>query len=190
VGHILYFAKKMHAYAGKILYINLLGMGLVSLLDGMGMLLLIPILNISGIYSINTGAIPFMGVFQFFKDYPKSLSLLIILGTYVVLMTGQTLIQRNLSFRDIVLHTGFINHVRLETYRILLQANWGFLSKKRKSDLINSLTEELVRVAGGIQLFLQFLASLVFTLIQIGLAFWLSPNLTFFVLVCGIKRQS
>jgi ABC-type multidrug transport system fused ATPase/permease subunit len=186
VGHILYFAKKMHAYAGKILYINLLGMGLVSLLDGMGMLLLIPILNISGIFSINTGAIPFMGVFQFFKDYPKSWSLLIILGTYVVLMTGQTLIQRNLSFRDIVLHTGFINHVRLETYRILLQANWGFLSKKRKSDLINSLTDELVRVAGGIQLFLQFLASLVFTLIQIGLAFWLSPYLTIFVLACGL----
>jgi ABC-type multidrug transport system fused ATPase/permease subunit len=32
---------------------------------------------------------------------------------------------------------------------------------------------------------LQLLASIIFTLIQIGLAFWLSPELTIFVIVCG-----
>lgn len=184
--HILYFTKKMHAYAGKILYVNLLGMAFISFLDGMGMFLLVPMLSISGITSINTGAIPFLGVLEFLQDYPKWLSLLLILGIYFVLIAGQALLQRNLNARDLKINTGFINHIRLETYRFLLQANWDFLIKKRKSDLINSLTDELGRVTSGTQVFLQFLTSLVFTLIQIGLAFWLSPKLTAFVLIMGM----
>lgn len=184
--HILYFTKKMHAFSGKILYINLLGMVFISLLEGMGILLLIPLLSISGIQDINIGMMSsYLTVFESLKDMPKSLGLLLILGAYLILLTGQTLIQRNLSLRDIKINIGFINHIRMETYRDILQANWEFFIKKRKSDLINSLTEELGRVANGTYVFLQFLASLVFTFIQIGIAFWLSAEMTIFVLCCG-----
>ncbi|WP_276307614.1 ABC transporter transmembrane domain-containing protein [Bacillus cereus] len=58
--------------------------------------------------------------------------------------------------------------------------------KKRKSDLINSLTNDLSRVSLGTNLCLQLLTSFVFMVIQIGLAFWLSPQMTICVLVCGV----
>lgn len=61
-----------------------------------------------------------------------------------------------------------------------------FFLKKRTSDLINVMTTELARVLAGISCFLQFLTSLLFTLVQIGFAFWLSPKMTLSVLVCAV----
>ena len=81
---------------------------------------------------------------------------------------------------------GFIRHLRDETYKALIQANWGFFLKKKKSDIINSMTTELSRVAGGTHMFLQFIASLIFTFIQIGIAFWLSAQMTISVLLFGL----
>lgn len=60
-----------------------------------------------------------------------------------------------------------------------------FFLRKRTSDLINMMTTELARVLAGISGFLQFLTSLLFTLVQIGFAFWLSPKMTLAVLVCA-----
>ncbi|MGO4275192.1 ABC transporter transmembrane domain-containing protein, partial [Paenibacillus sp. TAF58] len=184
--HLFYFTKQMHAFAGKILYVNLLGMVLISFLDGIGIFLLLPLLGISGIMNVNMGWISHLGVFDIFNEIPKPLALLLIVGIYVVLISGQSLIQRNLNLRDIKIHTGFINHVRLETYNALLQANWDFFIRKRKSDLINSLTGELGHVTSGTYIFLQFLTSIVFTLIQVGIALFLSAKLTVFVLCCGL----
>ncbi|SEC07656.1 ABC transporter ATP-binding protein [Paenibacillus sp. GP183] len=184
--HILYFTKQMHSFAGKILYVNLFGMMFISLLNGIGFFLLIPLLNIIGIMNINAGIGSYLRVFEPLKEFPKSVSLILILGIFILLIVGQSLIQQNLSLRDVRIHTGFINHVRLETYRALLLANWDFFIKKRKSDLINSMTEELGRVTYGTYVFLQFLASFVFTLIQVGIAFWLSPKMTLVVVGCGL----
>ncbi|WNQ12683.1 ABC transporter ATP-binding protein [Paenibacillus aurantius] len=183
---VLYFTRQLHHYAGKILYVNLMGMALVSLLDGIGMLLLIPLLNLTGILGQESGLPSYIRGLDFLAELPLSSGLLIILGSYMVLVTGQILIQRNLSMRDSRLNTGFLNHVRLETYRVLLKANWAFFIRKRKSDLITSMTEELGYVSNGTYTFLQFLTSLVFTVIQIGIAFWLSAKLTLFVLICGL----
>lgn len=58
--------------------------------------------------------------------------------------------------------------------------------KKRTSDLVNLMTTEIARVLAGISCFLQFLTSLLFTLVQIAFAFWLSPQMTLAVLVCAV----
>ena len=47
------------------------------------------------------------------------------------------------------------------------------------------MTNEIFRVSAGIHLFLQFLSSLIFTLIQICLAFYLSVTMTGFILFFG-----
>ena len=101
-------------------------------------------------------------------------------------MIGHALFQRNQMILNGKIQQGFIRHLRDETYKTLIQANWGFFLKKRKSDIINSMTTELSRVAGGTNMFLQFITSLVFTFIQIGLAFWLSAQMTIAVLIFGL----
>jgi ABC-type multidrug transport system fused ATPase/permease subunit len=109
-----------------------------------------------------------------------------ILGAYLIIVFGQNLIQRSTMIRNVEIQQHFSRKLRIETYSVLLQSNWPFFLKKRSSDLINLLTIELARVLGAINLFLQLVTSLIFTFIQIGFAFWLSPNLTLFVLGAGI----
>ena len=101
-------------------------------------------------------------------------------------MVGQSIFKRSQTILGAKIQQGFIRHLREETYRGLLQANWGFYLKKRKSDIINLMTNEIFNVSAGTHLFLQFLSSLIFTFIQIGIAFYLSVTMTSFILFFGI----
>jgi ATP-binding cassette subfamily C protein len=147
--------------------------------------LLIPIISISGIVNGNTGANPISGIVKFMQKFPNLFELPIILCIYILLVVGQSLLQRNITIRNVKIHQGFVLNLRLEIYHAVLQANWDFFIKKRKSDIINSLTTELGRVSAGLALLLQLLTTFIFTLIQIGLALWLSVKLTIFILICG-----
>ncbi|RED63037.1 ABC transporter ATP-binding protein [Cohnella lupini] len=184
---ILYFTKRLHGFAGKKLYVNLFGTVLVSLLEGIGIFLLVPMIGMSGIAGVTTDTTPLSGIFGALQSIPAPWVLPLILGSFVLLVIGQGLLKRSISIQNVKIHQGFVFHLRSETYRALLQSNWGFFIKRRKSDFINSLTAEIGRVSSGVSLSLQLLASIIFTLIQIGLAFWLSPELTIFVIACGLS---
>jgi ABC-type multidrug transport system fused ATPase/permease subunit len=183
---VFYFVKKLHSFSGKILYFNLVGMIVMSLLEGIGILFLIPMISMSNIVSIDTGGTPLSGVFEALQSIPSSFGMPIILGIYVMLVIGQNLLQRQITIRNTIIQHGFFRHLRIETYDALLHSNWDFFIKKRKSDIINSLTSEIATASAGTHSVLQFIASLIFTLIQIGIAFWLSANITVFVLISGV----
>ncbi|MGM7721190.1 ABC transporter ATP-binding protein [Metabacillus sp. Hm71] len=186
MSHVLYFLKQIHSYAGNILYLNLMAMVLISLLDGVGILLLIPMISMSGIVNIDEGnSLPF-DFSGFLQDIPNTIGLSIILAIYVIIVIGQNLIQRNITIRNTNIQHGFFRYLRIETYEALLHAKWDFFIKHRKSDLINLLTVEIARSSAGTHSFLQFMSSLIFTFIQVGLAFLLSPYITVFVLLCGL----
>jgi ABC-type multidrug transport system fused ATPase/permease subunit len=182
---LLYFTKQLFSFSRYVLIFNLVGMVFVSLLEGIGILLLIPMLSVSGILQVDTSDIPFIHSLSFLEIISPMAGLSVILGLYILLVAGQALFQRRISRKNMMIQVDFINHLRMETYKGLLQANWGFFMKKRKSDLVNSLTTELGRVSGGTNMFLQLITSAVFTIIQIGVAFWLSPSMTIFVIAAG-----
>ncbi|MEH7307923.1 ABC transporter ATP-binding protein [Neobacillus drentensis] len=185
MNHVFYFIKRIYSYSGKILYLNLFGMGLASFLEGIGILLLVPMISYSGIINADFGGFKFLEFLNFLQDFPKSQALVFILGFFISLVICQNLIQRNLAIRNVKITQGFIRQLRLETYGLLLKTNWEFYTKERKADLINVMTMELARVSGGIIQFLLLLTSLVFTSIQIVIALWLSIKLTILVLLSG-----
>jgi len=182
---LTYFLKQIHHYAGKILYINLLAMMFISLLDGVGILLLIPMISMSGIIDIEANEM-LSSLFSFLNYIPDNIGLPIILAIYVFIVVGQNVLQRYITIRNTKIQHGFFRHIRIETYQALLHANWNFFIKNRKSDLINFLTAEIARSSAGTHSFLQFMTSLVFTVIQIVIAFWLSSSITIFVLLSGL----
>ncbi|WP_078545779.1 ABC transporter ATP-binding protein [Litchfieldia alkalitelluris] len=186
MNHVLYFFKQLQTYAGKKLYGNLVGMLIISLLDGIGILMLIPLISVSGIININTEALPVSFVFEFLNKIPTALSLSIILGVFLVVNILQNLVQRFLTIQNADIQHGFFRELRLETYQLLLQSNWNFFLKKRKTDLINSLTAELAQASAGTNTFLQLVTGVIFTIIQVSIAFFLSPQITIFVLISGL----
>lgn len=180
---LFHFAKSLHSHTGSVLYLNLLGMVAVGFLEGIGILLIIPMLSLIGV--LDTNGTIFSWVSGFFPE--EALNLPIVLGLFLFIIIATGLFQRQQSIWNAKIKQGFVLNLRLQTYRDLIQANWGFFLKKRKSELSNLMTTELARVSSGTNLFLQLIASVIFTLIQLAIAFWLSFEMTAFVLCsCAI----
>lgn len=183
--HVLYFFKQLYSYSGKKLFINLFGMVFISLLDGMALLLLIPAISYSGMVNLDDGTMPFVRFFDSLGQMSPTLGLSLMLGVFLILNLIQNLFQRHVTIQNVKIQHGFARYLRLEIYRDLLRANWDFYIKRRKTDLINTITAELARVHAGTNTFIQLITAIIFTIIQIGIAFLLSPEITLFVLVSG-----
>jgi ATP-binding cassette subfamily C protein len=183
---MLVYFKKLHAFGGRSLYVNLFGTMAVSMLEGIGIFLLAPMLNLIGLMNSSSGGIPFLSaVAEPLQRLPSDLKLPAVLAVFLILLLGQGLLQRLLANRNAELEQGFIRHLRLDLYRGLLQSNWAFFLRKRKSDFIHHATTELPRVSFGVFMLLRLGTTILFTLIQIGFALWLSAPLTLAVLLCG-----
>lgn len=183
---IIYYIRQLQRLSGVKLYLNLLGMVISGLLESSAILLLVPMLGMAGIQLGGTGAgysIPMLG---FLSELPQTTALGIVLGGYVFIVLCQNLISRFVAVRNVEIQQSYSRQLRYDVYSALLQSEWAFFLKKRTSDLINVMTTEMARVLAGISCFLQFLTSLLFTLVQIGFAFWLSPKMTLSVLVCAV----
>ncbi|MEK3885909.1 ABC transporter ATP-binding protein [Bacillus sp. FSL K6-3431] len=183
---LLYFLKQIHLFAGKILYINLMAMTVIGLLDGIGLLLLIPMISMIGIVDLGIEASSIANMFGFLQNISGAVGLPLILGIYVLIVILHNFVEKQIMVRNTIIKNGFLRHIRVVTYGAVIHSNWDFFIKKRKSDLINLLLTEVTRTSGGTSAILQFMASLIFTLIQIGLALWLSAKITIFVLLSGV----
>lgn len=181
-----YFAIQLASNTGGILYINLLGMILISILEGFGILLLVPMLSMSNLIDLNIDKMPFSETFSSIRYLPGAWGLALILVLYVFIILGQGVLKRTVAISNTKIQQRFMQHLRLSTFGALLEANWEFHMRRRKSDFVNSLTAEIARVSGGISTLLLMVTSLVFTVVQVGLAIWLSPQLTALVLVCAL----
>lgn len=184
---IVFFLKRLHQFAGKRLYINLLAMIVMSVFEGIGIYLIVPLLGLIGIFSLDLNTI---GILSWMTDglnrLPESWKLPLVLAAYAAIVVGQALLQRSQSIQNVSIHQGFVRHMRTESYRRLLQANWLFFLRKRRSDFIHILTSEIARVSQGIQLTLRLATSLVFMIIQIIFALMISVELTVLVIVSGL----
>lgn len=186
MGNILLFVNKLHAFAGFKLYLNLLCMIIISLLDGIGIFLLVPMLSLIGIFDVYIGNVSFISNFDaVLQTIPASYQLAAILGIFILVISAQTLLQKNQSVLDAKIQQGFMRSLRQDVYEALLRASWIFHLKRRKSDFQHILTSELGRVNHGTTLFLRLITSITFMAIQIGIALWLSAWMTMLVLLCG-----
>ncbi|MGG0333780.1 ABC transporter ATP-binding protein [Priestia aryabhattai] len=183
---LVYYIKKMHSSTGKIIYFNVVGIAIVSLMEGIGILLIIPLLSIGGVIEASTASSKLVQLFNILPTFSASLYLPLILCIYLVIIVGQNLLQRSLAIRDVKAREKFSRDLRIEIYSLLLYSKWGLFLIKRKSTLINLLTAELARVIGGINFFLQLLSNTIFMVIQLAIALWLSVKMTLFIVLFGV----
>ncbi|MGQ8871411.1 ABC transporter ATP-binding protein [Paenibacillus sp. TSA_86.1] len=186
ISELKYFMKKLHQVAGPILYWNLLAMICIGLMEGIGIYMLVPMLSLIGVFEMGTSGIHIPWLTGTLNQFSSHSQLILVLSSFVLIVSGQAWMQRLQTIRSTRIQQQFIRTLRIETYSALLRAQWSFFLPKRKSDFNHILTTELARVSQGTSLLLQMAASLIFTGIQIGLAFWLSAKLTTLVLISGL----
>lgn len=183
---LFYFIRKMHGMAGFKLYLNMGMILFISVLDGIGIYLIVPLLGVIGVFQTDLSGVPLVStLMDLAGSWSLQFNLPMVLVLYVVIVGGQALLQRSQNLLNAKILQRFIRKLRMETYQGLLHAKWEFFLRHRKSDFNHVMTNELGRVNQGTFLFLQMVSSFLFTIIQIGLALWLAPMLTLIVLMSG-----
>ena len=149
----------------------------VSILSGVGIVMLIPLLNM---LEIGDNRLPdwFMTL-----GYPLQVGLLLV--GYVLLVTVKTLLSRSLSIREnaFIEETGMA--LREKLYAVLSGASWESLTARKDADVINLFTSQCGQVSYGIAEVIHFLASTVSAAVQLGIALMMSLPVTAMVCVMG-----
>lgn len=180
------YIKNLYQYSPQKLFKNLLFMILDGFTGGMSILMLIPLLSITGITGQESASIPLWGyVSRLFKGYNNSILLIIILFLYVLLITIQALISQRLAVLNTDLIQSYTKHLRVSLFDSLVKAEWSCFIGKKKSDITNAFTNEITRIASGTVFFLKIIAQSVIAVCQLTVAFIMSVPLTCFVILCG-----
>lgn len=149
----------------------------VSVLSGVGIVMLIPLLNM---LEIGDNRLPdwFMTL-----GYPLQVGLLLV--GYVLLVTVKTLLSRSLNIREnaFIEETGMA--LREKLYTVLSGASWESLTARKDADVINLFTSQCGQVSYGIAEVIHFLASIVSAAVQLGIALMMSLPVTALVCVMG-----
>ncbi len=149
----------------------------VSILSGIGIVMLIPLLNM---LEIGDSRLP-----DWFTalSYPMRVTLLLI--SYVALVTVKALLSRQLTLResDFIERTGM--RLREKLYKTVSGASWESLTARKNTDIIQLFTSQCGQVSYGISEVIHLLASLVSAAIQLAIAILMSAPVTGLVCAMG-----
>ena len=150
----------------------------VSILGGIGIIMLIPLLNM---LQIGDSRLPAWFVAL---AYPLRVGLLLV--TYVLLVTAKALLTRSLVTRENNFHEETGLRIRDKLYQAVSGASWESLIAQKDSNLINLFTAQCGQVSFAIREVIYLLTSLVSAGIQLGIALMMSLPVTVLVCVMGI----
>ena len=160
-------------------FLTILGWNiLVSLLGGIGIVMLIPLLNQLEIGS--GGYLP-----GFLLALPYGWRVAALLSAYVALVTVKALLSRALSIRESEFIENTSLRLRDELYAAVSGASWESLTASKDTDTISLFTSQCGQVSAGISEVIHLLASLVSAGIQLGIALWMSAPVTLLVCLLG-----
>jgi ATP-binding cassette subfamily C protein len=151
----------------------------VSLTEGIGLLLLVPLLELVGV-SVERGGIGRLAdsVAAAFAIVGFRPTLASVLGVYVLIVSGRALLQRSQAIGTAALEQHFVLHLRRRLYHSISAAQWLLLSRTRSPDLVHALTKELDRVSGATSQLLNLIAQLLVGAVYLLLALKLSAAMT------------
>ncbi|MGA9314705.1 MAG: ABC transporter ATP-binding protein, partial [Solirubrobacteraceae bacterium] len=160
---------------------------LYSLTEGIGFALLLPTLQVAGLNLGGQGdaeryATLVSGVFVAIGRRP---SLILLLGTCVMLIGARTLLGQMENVRRYVLQQDVEHHLRRHLYRAIAEANWLFVCRNRASDFNHALTSEIDRIGMATNVILQLAGDVVIGILYLSIAFALSAGMTALVLISG-----
>lgn len=181
---LLSYIKELYNFSRIKFVVNVLLMVVLGMLEGIGVLILIPLLSVANIIpGMQASGGLTMEINQFLKNIGMDLSLPVVLFLYMGINVGQSWLQRYQSILNLDNQESFNTFLAVRLFRTVAYAEWKLLISKTKSDITHVVTSELMRVYSGINIFLWMITTVLITIIQIIIAFMFAPGLTCLVLV-------
>lgn len=162
-------------------------MVIISLSEGIGLLLLIPLLQLVGL-DVQQGALGQIAtiIASFFSYLHITPTLGLVLLIYVLIISSNAFLMRLQSRKASEIQYEFASFLRKHLFKAITHSQWLFFSKKRSSDLAHALTNEIDRISVGTNQFLSLLASTFVLAVYIIFALEISGLITGLVFLVGI----
>lgn len=169
----------------QTLALNLAG----AVLEGLGLMLLLPLLTLAGIFGGSEGlALPFRlpdSWSPVLDGIPPDRKLLLMLSLFVAVVALQATVSLFRERHSQRLQLGFVDHLRITLFGALARSRWSFLAQHHSSEFLSVLTTDISRVGTGTIFLLQLFTQLAMLTVYLVVAFRLSPPVTGLALLTG-----
>lgn len=180
---LLVYIADMYKFTRAKFIVNITLMVVLGMLEGIGILMIIPLLIVAGIIP---GMQATSGITFWLKDLFQyagvPLTLPVVLVIYTGVNIGQSWLQRYQATLNVSIQQSFNTYLDVRFFRAVAYARWQVLMSITRSDIANTLLMELDRVYVGIGLILKMFSMSIIALIQIVIAFMVAPGLTCLVI--------
>lgn len=160
-----------------------------AMLEGLGLMLLLPLLTLAGVFSGDEGrslSLPLPAAVKHLLDgLPAERKLLLMLGLFVGLIALQATIQLLRERHGQRLQLRFVDHLRNLLFGALAQARWRFLAQHHTSEFHSVLTSDVSRIGIGTIYLLQLFTQLAMFPVYLAVAVRLSPAVSGLALLTG-----
>ncbi len=156
-----------------------------AVFESVGLVLLVPLL------SIVTAANDLPGwtreavlpILDFAGAQTRTARLSLLLGIFATLLVVRAIIVARRDITLAKLQMGFVEEIRGRVAKRLAAAPWPVVSRLQHARVTHLMSGDIQRIGSATNFTVQFLAALVLTAFQIGIAFLLAPTLTAMALV-------
>ncbi len=155
--------------------------------EGVGLLLLLPLLSLAGVMGQAGGSIawlPPLDAALAALGISWNMESALILFVALVFIQSQLTLRRDRESNALQLRFG--DYLRKQLYAAIARAKWHFLMEHHSGELLSVLTSEVQRVATGTSFLLRFFTIAVMLLAYLTVALRLSIGLTLLALITGV----
>ncbi len=159
----------------------------LSFTEGVGLLLLVPLLQLVGVDAQAGSAVDRVGpvLSSAFASVGLQPTLAAVLTVYVSVAIGQSALQRWNTMLSAAVRQKTEAMLRMRLYRAIGGAQWLFFARSRLSDFTHVLTSELDRVGTAAHDLIDLTVVTLVAITYISVALYVSPEATAMVLVSG-----
>jgi ATP-binding cassette subfamily C protein len=159
---------------------------LVNAFEGVGVLMLVPLLAVAGVFE-PTGVLDGLSaqVIRLFGAAGLSPTLPVVLLMFVGLVCARQGLVRLQTTTAHALGERFVFALRQRLYLAVTAARWLFLTRTRSSEILQVLTADTGRLGGGTQQLVQTVSAGVMLAVYGLMMLWISPVTTGLVAVIG-----
>lgn len=181
------YTKTLLELIQKKVAIALFLMVIISLLQGISLILLVPLLQLVGL-NVSQGSIGQIAFFvsEFFTIINVQPTLLVVLIIYVLTISFIAILTRLKTLKTSDIQYQFAAQLRKRLYKAITNSNWLFFTKIKSSNFAHALTNEIERISIGTGQFLTFLASIMILIVYIIFALKIAGIVTGIIFLVGV----
>ncbi|MGO9121116.1 MAG: ABC transporter ATP-binding protein [Desulfomonilaceae bacterium] len=179
------FVTSFLEYAGMRAWISLVMMVLRGLTEGVGLIMLIPLLQLIGFDGPEKADRISSLARWLFGMTGLPLTLETILCAYVAVLSVNAIAGRYLEVLNARISLGYTQFMQDRLYEAFARVQLQCFSRMSGADVMRVVTGDLIRAGFSTRRLLELIATVVLTAIYIGVAMSVSWILTFFAVICA-----